>query len=54
MKLELLKIVGMLFAGGVATSFAENHFQYNLYQTLSGLVAKIRGKKPAAPAAAAK
>lgn len=58
MKLELLKIFGLMFVGGVATSYAEYHFKYSLFTTLAGLIAKIRGKKavaaPSAPAAAEK
>lgn len=36
----LLKYVPILFAGGLATSYAEYKFKYNLYESISGLFRK--------------
>jgi hypothetical protein len=45
-----LKYLPLMFASGVATSFAEYKFDYSLYGSVSGLVAKIFHKKaPAVP-----
>lgn len=36
----LLKYIPILFAGGLATSYAEYKFQYSLYETIRGLFSK--------------
>ena len=38
--LHALKILGILFAGGVATSYAEYKFQYSLYMTIAAVFGK--------------
>ena len=35
--LHVAKIIAILFAGGVATSYAEYKFQYSLFQTIAAL-----------------
>ncbi len=40
MILFLLKVVPVLFLGGVATSFAEYKFKYNLYEFLKEKLSK--------------
>ena len=40
MYLFLLKYGLILFAGGVATSYAEYKFQYSLYKFIAGLFGK--------------
>ena len=47
----LVKYLLVLFAGGVATSYAEYKFKYNLFEDAKNLVAKVIGffhKKKAA------
>jgi hypothetical protein len=38
--IRALEILGLLFAGGVATSFAEYKFQYSLFMTIAQLFGK--------------
>ena len=45
--LHVLKIVGILFAGGVLTSIAEYYFQYSLYDTLKDKILSLFHKKSA-------
>jgi hypothetical protein len=40
-----LKYLPLLFAAGVATSYAEYKFKYSLYGSVAGLVAKLFHKK---------
>jgi hypothetical protein len=40
MILHIAKYVAILFAGGVATSYAEYKFQYSLYQTIAAVFGK--------------
>jgi hypothetical protein len=39
----MIKVVLTLLAGGVATSFAEYHFKYNLFDYILDGVKKIKG-----------
>lgn len=45
--LHVLKIVGILFAGGVLTSIAESLFHYSLYDTLKDKILSLFHKKSA-------
>jgi len=38
--LHALKILGILFAGGVATSYAEFKLKYSLYMTIAAVFGK--------------
>jgi hypothetical protein len=38
--LHVAKYIAILFAGGLATSYAEYLFQYSLYQTIAALFGK--------------
>lgn len=38
----MLKVIALLFAGGLATSFAEYHFSYNLYDSIKDAIVKLR------------
>jgi hypothetical protein len=38
-----LKYLAVLFAGGVATSYAEYRFKYNLYEDIKAIPAKVKG-----------
>ena len=37
---HIAKYVAILFAGGVATSYAEYRFQYSLYKTITAVFGK--------------
>lgn len=42
MLIKFIAVVAVLFAAGVATSFAEYKFQYSLYLTVAGVIGKVK------------
>jgi hypothetical protein len=39
--IKVLELLLVMFASGIATSFAESKFQYSLYETIAGFFKKV-------------